>query len=179
MTSGSAATGKTWCALRLDASFRAALYTVFCVLFVTGVAWLAADRLKDPTSGDIWSAIAPVLLIVHGGAAMLALMLLGALIPLHLSPAWGRDKNRVMGATMAALTALLIVTAYGLYYIGSDTLRGWTSDLHIALGLAFPALLIAHVATGRHRSSPVPRDRSETFSEPCGARAAKSARGRG
>jgi hypothetical protein len=153
--------------LRLDVRFRAALHTVFCVLFVTGVAWLAADRLKDRTSDDVWSAVAPVLLIVHGGAAMLALILFGALIPLHLAPAWRRDKNRAMGATMATLTTLLIVTAYGLYYIGSDTLRGLTSDLHIACGLAFPVLLIAHVATGRRVSSPVPQDRSETFSEPC------------
>jgi len=36
-----------------------------------------------------------------------------------------------MGAAIAVLTALLVVAAFGLYYIGSDTLRGWTSELHL------------------------------------------------
>jgi hypothetical protein len=137
--------------LQLDGRFRAALYTVFSVIFVTGAVWLVADRLKTAAGADLWSALAPVLLMAHGGAAMVALLLLGALLPLHLLPAWRRDKNRAMGVTMAMLTALLIATAFGLYYIGSDTLRGWVSDLHIALGLVFPALLTAHVTTGRRR----------------------------
>jgi len=142
--------------LQLDGRFRAAFYTVFSVLLVTGVAWLPMDRLKNTAGADLWSALAPVLLMAHGGAAMLALLLLGALVPLHLAPAWRRDKNRALGAAMATLTALLIASAFGLYYIGSDTLRGWASDLHIALGLAFPTLLAAHVMTGRRRCSQQP-----------------------
>ena len=142
--------------MQLDGRFRAAFYTVFSVLLVTGVAWLPVDRLKNTGGADLWSALAPVLLMAHGGAAMLALLLLGALVPLHLAPAWRRDKNRALGVAMATLTALLIASAFGLYYIGSDTLRGWASDLHIALGLAFPALLAAHVMTGRRRCSQQP-----------------------
>jgi hypothetical protein len=142
--------------LQLDGRFRAAFYTVFSVLLVTGVAWLPVDRLKNTGGADLWSALAPVLLMAHGGAAMLALLLLGALVPLHLAPAWRRDKNRALGVAMATLTALLIATAFGLYYIGSDTLRGWASDLHTALGLAFPTLLAAHVMTGRRRCSQQP-----------------------
>ncbi len=142
--------------MQLDGRFRAAFYTVFSVLLVTGVAWLPMDRLKNTAGADLWSALAPVLLMAHGGAAMLALLLLGALVPLHLAPAWRRDKNRALGVAMATLTALLIATAFGLYYIGSDTLRGWASDLHIALGLAFPTLLAAHVMTGRRRCSQQP-----------------------
>jgi hypothetical protein len=153
------------CALQLDGHFRAALYTVFAVLFITGVAWLPANLLKSAAGADLWSALAPVLLMAHGGAAMVALLLLGALVALHLLPAWRRGKNRALGVAMAALTALLIATAYGLYYIGSDTLRAWTSDLHIALGLLFPALLTAHVTTGRRRcprQPAVPRGPCET-----------------
>ena len=143
--------------MRLDRRFRAALYTVFAVLFLTGVAWLAADRLKDAAGSDTWSEAAPALLMLHGGAAMLALMLLGALVPLHLLPSWRQDKNRATGIVMATLNALLIVTAFGLYYVGSDAVRGWTSDIHIALGLVFPALLTAHTALGRRRRAPLPR----------------------
>ena len=162
-TCGSAAIGKVRCVLQLDARFRASLYAVFSVLFITGVAWLPADRLKSADGGDVWSGLAPVLLMLHGGAAMLALMLLGALVPLHLWPAWRRDKNRAMGVAAASFTTSLIVTAFGLYYIGSDIFRGWTSDLHIVLGLAFPALLTAHVVSGKQRSSPHPKSKPELW----------------
>jgi hypothetical protein len=59
-----------------------------------------------------------------------------------------------MGVAIAGLTTSLILTSFGLYYIGSDIFRGWASDLHIVLGLAFPAMLTAHVVAGKQRSSP-------------------------
>ena len=162
-----ATTGKIRCTLRLDTRFLGALYSVFSVLFVTGVAWLAADRSKDISRSDAWSASLPILLMLHGGAAMLALILLGALLPLHVLAAWKQSINRVTGTAMLIWNALLIFTAFGLYYIASDTVREWTSDLHIALGLAFPGLLFVHVATGRHCRPPLPQQRLEALSEPC------------
>jgi cyanate permease len=89
--------------------------------------------------------------MLHGGTAMLTLMLLGALFPLHISRAWRARKNRVTGSVMVACNAMLITTAFGLYYLGSEEIRPWTSDLHIAFGLALPMLLLAHVKTGRKR----------------------------
>jgi len=122
------------------------------------------DQSKDGASSENWSAIASVLLMLHGGAAMTALLLLGGLVPLHLLPRWRQEKNRVAGVAIATATALLIVTAFGLYYIGSDALRAWTSDIHIIMGLVFPALLTVHVAVGRHRCAPHirPKRPSET-----------------
>src|SRR5438876_10602340 len=112
------------------------------------------DQSKNGSSSESWSGIEPGLLMLHGGAAMTALLLLGGLVPLHLLPCWRQEKNRVAGIAIAAATALLIVTAFGLYYIGSDALRAWTSDIHIVMGLVFPALLTVHVAVGRHRCAP-------------------------
>jgi len=59
----------------------------------------------------------------HGGAAMVTLLLLGALIPVHVMRAWRSRKNRVSGSAMVTFNAVLIVTAFGLYYLGSETLR--------------------------------------------------------
>jgi hypothetical protein len=159
-TCGLAAIGKVRCVLQLDARFRASLYAVFSVLFITGVAWLPVDRLKSAAGGDVWSALALVLLMLHGGAAMLA-DAVGALVPLHLWPAWRRGKNRAMGVAVASLTTSLIVTAFGLYYIRLDIFRGRASDPHIVLGLAFPALLTAHVVTDKQRSSPHSKSKPE------------------
>ncbi len=89
------------------------------------------------------------MLMVHGGGAMVTLLLLGALIPVHLLRAWRSRKNRVSGSVMAALNAVLIVTAFGLYYLGSETVRPWMSWIHIAAGVSLSLLFPAHIFFGR------------------------------
>jgi hypothetical protein len=144
--------------LRLDDRFRFGLYAAFAVLFATGAVWLVADNLKDSADGEVWQRVAADLLMIHGGAAMAALLLFGALIPLHVQRAWRGRLNRVTGIAMLTANALLIVTAFGLYYSGSDVLRAWTSDLHIAAGFVIPALIVVHIVTGRRRVAARSRD---------------------
>lgn len=120
------------------------LYSIVAVLFVTGVAWIALDRA-------VWPETSTYLLRLHGGAAMVMLVLLGALLPLHMRIAWRRRRNRASGLVMVVANAVLVVTAFGLYYTGSETLRHWTSELHIVIGLALPLLVAGHVIVG-HRS---------------------------
>lgn len=136
-------------ALRLSLRFRWALYAAFTVLFITGVVWLSTNAERDSPNGEFWQAISANLLMIHGGAAMIMLILLGALIPTHIVRAWASRRNRLTGPVMITLNILLIATAFGLYYAGSDTFRAWISDTHIAVGLIFPALLVVHVLTGR------------------------------
>jgi uncharacterized membrane protein YbjE (DUF340 family) len=142
-------TGKTL--MRIDPQFRRAIYAAFAVLFVTGGVWLIADALKE--SKEFWQQMAANLLMVHGGAAMVTLMLLGALIPLHLRRAWRARKNRVTGTVMATFNIVLIVTAFGLYYSGSDVVRLWTSRVHYGLGLMLPVLFLIHVVSGRRATA--------------------------
>ena len=136
--------------MRLESRFRAALYIVVGLLFGTGATWFAVDRLKEvgPTA-QTWQDASAWLLMLHGGAAMLFLLLLGALIALHVRVGWRLGNNRVSGTVMLALNAVLVVTAFGLYYAGSETLRPWISDIHIAVGLGFPALLALHAVLGK------------------------------
>jgi hypothetical protein len=135
--------------VRLDPAFRYALYAALAVLTVTGSGWLVADWNKDPAGPEFWQLVAADLLMAHGGAAMATLLLLGALFPLHVRRAWRTGRNRLTGPVMLGINAALIVTAFGLYYAGSDTLRPWISDLHIAIGAALPAILVLHVWLGR------------------------------
>jgi hypothetical protein len=134
---------------RLEPPFRYAIYFAIAVLFASGAGWLIADQMKETPGDEIWQESASYLLMVHGAAAMVALMLLGALFPLHIGRAWRAKKNRVTGTVIAASNGVLIVTAFGLYYLGSDAIRPWASDIHIAFGLALPLLLLVHVKTGR------------------------------
>ena len=137
--------------MRLEASLRWTVYGVAAALFLTGATWLAADALKDGPSGDAWQEIGANLLMVHGGAAMAMLMVLGALFPLHVRRGWRARKNRLSGGAMVTLNALLIPTAFGLYYCGSELMRPWISDAHIAAGFALAALIVIHPLIG-HRS---------------------------
>ena len=77
---------------RLDPPFRYAIYVAFAVLFASGAAWLGATQMKT-ANGDFWQQASASLLMVHGGTAMLTLMLLGALFPLHISRAWRARKT--------------------------------------------------------------------------------------
>ncbi|HEX7563914.1 MAG TPA: hypothetical protein VF396_11790, partial [Bradyrhizobium sp.] len=104
--------------MRLKPSFRFAIYAAFGVLFLTGAGWLVADWQKDISTDEIWQQSVAYLLMVHGGAAMVTLLLLGALIPVHVMRAWRSRKNRVSGSAMVTFNAVLIVTAFGLYYLG-------------------------------------------------------------
>jgi hypothetical protein len=143
--------------VRLDSGFRGALYAAFGALTITGAVWLLADWRKDPLEPDLWQEIAPLMLMLHGGGAMAALMLLGALVPLHVRRAWRSGRNRLTGPIMIGVNAVLIATAFGLYYAGSDTLRPWISDLHIVVGAALPAALLVHIWRGRRtRQRPTP-----------------------
>jgi len=135
--------------LRLNPSFLGAIYALFTTLFASGAVWLVADALKDGDGGEAWQAVAANLLMIHGGASMVTLVLLGALYPLHMRLGWRANRNRVSGSLMVTINGLLILTAFGLYYSGADVLRTWTGYVHIAVGLAFPILVGIHVLLGR------------------------------
>jgi hypothetical protein len=138
-------------ALQLDRRFRWCLYAAVAILFATGAGWLVADQLKETPNGEFWQAATANLLMIHGGAAMIALLLLGGLFPSHIVRAWRGRLNRMSGSVMVFCNTVLIVTAFGLYYLGSETLRPLISDLHIVVGLALPLLLALHIWLGRHR----------------------------
>ena len=148
-SSASPANGGVGCALRLEPRFRQLLYVTVGALFVTGAGWLAMHWLRQEGGTEAWGKGASYVLMLHGAAAMLMLVLLGALLPFHTVISWRRRENRGMGTVMLAVNAILVVTAFGLYYVGSDALRRWTSDVHIVVGLSVPLLLAAHVVTGR------------------------------
>ena len=134
---------------RLDPPFRFAVYAAFGVLFMSGAAWFVADRMKESSENEIWQESAATLLMIHGGTAMVTLMLLGALVPVHVGRAWRARKNRATGMIMAVCNAVLIVTAFGLYYLASEALRPWASDIHLAFGLTLPVMMLVHVQVGR------------------------------
>jgi uncharacterized membrane protein YhaH (DUF805 family) len=135
--------------LRLEPGLRFWNYAVFAMLLATGAIWLVADTLKTSAEEEFWQAVAANLLMLHGITAMIALVVLGAVIAVHVRHSWRAGKNRMSGAVMVGANAVLVVTAWGLYYAGSDLLRTFAADVHIGVGIAWPALVVAHVVLGR------------------------------
>jgi hypothetical protein len=130
---------------RLSRPLQVVVYLSFSVLLVTGAGWMYAQgRLEE----EGWEAIPRLLMKIHGGGAMAALLVLGALTP-HVKRAWKADKNRLSGVVLLAVNVFLIVTGYGLYYTGGEELRAWFSHWHAWIGLGLSVLLPAHVIAGR------------------------------
>jgi hypothetical protein len=71
-----------------------------------------------------------------------------------LAPKWAREI-RMAGAPQSSkrigfseCVRPLSITGYGLYYAGGEMLHGWTSWIHLAVGLALPILLLIQIFLG-------------------------------
>ena len=147
---------------RLNRPFKALVYLSFGVLLLTGAWWMYEQSHLD----DLYLVTLPRLLMkIHGGAAMLALLVLGALT-VHIRRGWKAHKNRLSGAVLIAVNVFLIVTGYGLYYAGGEALREWLSCWHAWIGLGSGVLLPAHVLAGRLIIRALHRRRHPALSSP-------------
>ena len=155
-----------------------AVYLSFGLLLITGIAWLVLDQWVR-VSGEFGPEHHPVehrVLIAHAVGAYAFLVILGAMIPVHIPLGWHQRRNLASGIAVVTVCALLGLTALGLYYIGEDALRGWTSLVHWTVGLAALPALLLHVLRGRARvtrpraKSPHSRGRPK----PAGSRPSRS-----
>jgi hypothetical protein len=87
----------------------------------------------------------PLLMKIHGAAAMVALVAIGSLLAFHVPGGWAERRSRPSGSAMLVICALLTLTGYLLYYAGAETARDISSYVHLALGLALPVVLGAHL----------------------------------
>jgi hypothetical protein len=127
--------------LRLERGLRCTVYVLVIILFATGLLWWISDGA--PGGGRFY------LLAVHGFAAMAFLVAFGAVLAVHVREGWRQRLNRMSGIVLLLVTSLLIVTAAGLYYAGSDILRNLASVIHIGVGLGLPLAGAAHIVLGR------------------------------
>ncbi len=120
---------------RLPAAQRVLLYAALLVLLATGVGW-------EVLGAGPW---APLLMKIHGGAAMVALLLIGTLIAHHIPAGWTALKNRCSGVLLLATLGWLVASGYLLYYSGSETLRAFASQSHLWVGLGAAAAVALHL----------------------------------
>ena len=137
--------------LRLSRRHQAWLYGTALALLVTGLFWLCFHHYVK-VEGEFGETAHPLetwWLKLHGAAAMVFLLVLGSLVRGHLRTGWRMRLNRPSGATVTAANAWLVVSGWGLYYIGAESWRPAISSSHWIVGLVLPVVLAVHVQLGR------------------------------
>lgn len=137
--------------LRLSPRLRFWTYASFGVVFASGLLWWVLQQWgrTETEFGPAAHPAAAWVLRLHGAAAMLVLVVLGVLLPLHVRRAWRVRKNRFSGAGMLVFCALLIATGWLLYYASGENIRPTVSAIHLWTGLGLPLFLIVHIWLGR------------------------------
>src|SRR5882757_3544146 len=108
--------------IRLSRPHRFWFYLTSALLFGSGVLWqlLHSFFQRNGEFGPEIHLAEPWMLKLHGAAAMVSLIILGTLVPLHIRRAWHARRNRINGAVMISVFTILILSGYGLYYVGGD-----------------------------------------------------------
>jgi hypothetical protein len=137
--------------IRLSRAQQSWIYSTFGVLFLSGLWWtfLHFWGRTQGTFGEESSPFEPVSLEIHGAAAMVFLLVFGSLIPGHIRGGLLARKNFKNGISLVALSAILIVSGYLLYYSSGERVRTAVEWVHLAVGIAAVPALIWHVLAGR------------------------------
>jgi hypothetical protein len=137
-------------------SARLALWQkwLFCLsfgaLWLTGAAWLVLHHygtIEGPF-GPETNPFEPWMMKLHGLFLIPALLAIGGTFIAHIPKGWAQQRQRAVGVVLCSVLGLLVASGYLIYYAGGEGLREWSSVIHWAIGLAFPAVLALHWIKG-------------------------------
>ena len=136
---------------RLGSLHKFFLYSATGLLWLTGLIWLLFHYYGHHQGdfGDMPTPIEPLMMKIHGAAAMGILLVVGALVSAHIRRGWALKRNRLSGVIITAVFALLMVSGWILYYVGGEQVRNVTSVLHWVVGLALPLIIVLHILMWR------------------------------
>lgn len=134
--------------VKLSAVYEIGVYLIGAGIVASGVAWLVLHYYGQIQGefGVETHPLEPWSLKIHGAFSALALVLLGSLLAIHVTPALQSRRHLWTGLSLLTLWLLLAVSGYLLYYAGDEDLRALISQLHWIVGLALPLLLAAHLS---------------------------------
>ena len=139
--------------VQVPSRFRRFLYAVLVTSWCSGVVffilnqWVRVDGEFGPEKHPWQFGV----LRIHGAGAFLMMITFGYLLASHVKVGWPLKKFHPMGLVSVGSVAFLIVSAYGLYYIGDPGLRALVAYCHAAVGVCLPILVTAHLVRARRR----------------------------
>lgn len=90
-----------------------------------------------------------VVAALHGLCAMLLLILVGALLPMHVRAGLKRALNFASGILLLSALTTLAVSGWAIYYVANEKLSTFASLLHLSAGLLSLVPLVIHAVQGR------------------------------
>jgi hypothetical protein len=136
--------------IRLGRWHERSVYLCIALLVLSGVLWLVFHHFLR-VDGEFGSTPHPLeyqWLRLHGAAAMLSLIVIGSMLPVHVRRAWELRKNIVTGLATAGVLGVLVLTGYALYYFAGGS-RAVISAAHWIVGLALPIVIAWHAWRGQ------------------------------
>lgn len=91
------------------------------------------------------------LLQIHGLAAFMMLLCLGAIFSAHIPMAWRSGRERRWGLLLLVQVLLSVLSAYTLYYLVSEDCHELLGNSHALVGVLLPLLLSLHIYWGRRQ----------------------------
>ncbi len=140
--------------VRLSRLHETLVYACVSVLLLSGLLWLLFHYfvIINTEFGKAHHPVEAWSLKVHGFAAIGMLILFGSLMPAHIRNAWQHRQKRWTGGFMIGVMVTLSLSGYGLYYLGGEEARDWTSILHWVAGILSVLGLAIHVWQGRRKA---------------------------
>lgn len=139
--------------LKIPWRYRTWLFAFIMLSWVTGVTFFILNRWVE-IEGEFGPEKHPAqatFLKVHGASAFLMMICYGYLLATHVPAGYRSRRQRVLGLGLVAAQGFLILTAYGLYYVGGDDFHALLGYAHASVGLVFPFLLATHVIAGKSK----------------------------
>jgi hypothetical protein len=132
--------------LKLPRWRRWTVYGVSLGVWLSGAVWLIYHYFMR-TEGRFGIQAHPAevwLLRAHGIFSFWTVWIFGLLWSIHIVRGWKADWKRWSGGFITGFAFVLTITGLGLYYIGGQIWREWTSLIHWVLGLAAVVPFLIH-----------------------------------
>jgi cation transport ATPase len=130
--------------IRLGRTQRWLTYVALIGVTISGLLWLLSHEVFNAGFADAERQ----LLIVHGVSAAAAMLIIGALIPVHMRLAWRARRNLRTGVSLLVFMGVLAISGLALYY-GGESYREPVRWAHIAIGVLAALALPTHILLGR------------------------------
>jgi hypothetical protein len=134
--------------------FYTCLVCAFLALCLTGFMLIPnmLDIHFSVSMAKQWPSIwLQTLLKMHGGLAFLGALLLGALLSVHVRIGLYKKQKMVSGIILILVLFLLILSGWGIHYLGNQWLLMLASASHTALGAVMVFVFFWHVFYGRFK----------------------------
>jgi hypothetical protein len=141
--------------LKIPWRYRGFLFGFLALSWLTGVTFFVMNRWVtfEGEFGPEKHPAQALFLKVHGAAAFAMMISYGYMLASHVPAGLRSRRQRFCGLALVAAQGFLILTAYGLYYVGGDDFHAFIGYAHASVGFVFPALLAWHVLTGIREKS--------------------------